>query len=223
MEFREELPRARKARGWSQEDLAARVGVSRQAVSKWETGDAAPDLQKLVALADALDMSLDTLCGREPPAPAAADTADPPAVLRAARGGKTRRAWLALCVLLAVCMAAGGMWWNGSRRSIVPAEDLTVFGYGFSSMGGSKLGFYFTPSVASEHYTYRVIFTDQEGGSATAEVPCVDGLCSGTVALDQSDVYSVTVSVSGGNRTVSIPVVSDLRFSNLGISWFPLV
>lgn len=217
MEFREELPRARKARGWSQEDLAARVGVSRQAVSKWEMGDAAPDLQKLVALADALDMSLDTLCGREPPAPAAADTADPPAVLRAARGGKARRAWLA------VCMAAGGMWWNGSRRSIVPAEDLTVFGYGFSSMGGSKLGFYFTPSVASEHYTYRVIFTDQEGGSATAEVPCVDGLCSGTVALDQSDVYSVTVSVSGGNRTVSIPVVSDLRFSNLGISWFPLV
>lgn len=38
MEFREELPRARKARGWSQEDLAARVGVSRQAVSKWEMG-----------------------------------------------------------------------------------------------------------------------------------------------------------------------------------------
>lgn len=38
MEFREELTRVRKARGWSREDLAARVGVSRQAVSKWETG-----------------------------------------------------------------------------------------------------------------------------------------------------------------------------------------
>lgn len=38
MEFNESLPRIRKARGLSQEQLAAQVGVSRQAVSKWETG-----------------------------------------------------------------------------------------------------------------------------------------------------------------------------------------
>ena len=66
MEFSKNLSRERKARGLSQEELAARLGVSRQAVSKWETGEAAPDLSKLLALADALDLPLDTLCGRTP-------------------------------------------------------------------------------------------------------------------------------------------------------------
>lgn len=64
-EFSKNLSRERKARGLSQEELAARLGVSRQAVSKWETGEAAPDLSKLLALRDALDLPLDTLCGRE--------------------------------------------------------------------------------------------------------------------------------------------------------------
>ena len=38
MTFSETLTSARKRRGWSQEELAARIQVSRQAVSKWETG-----------------------------------------------------------------------------------------------------------------------------------------------------------------------------------------
>ena len=54
MELKDILVQERKKRGWSQEELAARVQVSRQAVSKWETGDALPDLPKLLALADAL-------------------------------------------------------------------------------------------------------------------------------------------------------------------------
>ena len=41
------------------------IGYSDKTVSKWETGDAMPDLNKLLALADALEISLDVLCGRE--------------------------------------------------------------------------------------------------------------------------------------------------------------
>ena len=65
MTFNEILLQERKRRGLSQEDLAGIINVSRQAVSKWETGDALPDLPKLLALADALDLSLDALCGRK--------------------------------------------------------------------------------------------------------------------------------------------------------------
>ena len=43
----------------SQEELAARVGVSRQAVSKWELGEAAPDINKLLALARAFGVTTD--------------------------------------------------------------------------------------------------------------------------------------------------------------------
>ena len=52
MEFRERLYQLRKGRGISQEELAHTVGVSRQAVQKWEAGAATPDLGNLSALAD---------------------------------------------------------------------------------------------------------------------------------------------------------------------------
>ena len=51
MTFEERLVQLRKARGMSQEELAEKVGVSRQAVSKWETGAAEPSTSNLLALA----------------------------------------------------------------------------------------------------------------------------------------------------------------------------
>lgn len=72
MEFRERLYQLRKGRGISQEELAHTVGVSRQAVQKWEAGAATPDLSNLSALADYFAVSLDYLVrGIEPEKPAA--------------------------------------------------------------------------------------------------------------------------------------------------------
>lgn len=42
----------RKKNGWTQEDLAQKLGVSRQSVSKWESAGAIPDLKKIIQLAD---------------------------------------------------------------------------------------------------------------------------------------------------------------------------
>ena len=91
MEFRDMLVKARKEKGYNQEELAERIGVSRQAVSKWETGDAQPALAQLIALADALDISLDVLCGRAESTTATASTPtttpEPAATASAAPGG----------------------------------------------------------------------------------------------------------------------------------------
>ena len=57
----------RSRRGLSQEALAEQVGVSRQAVSKWETDAAAPELEKLVALARAFGVTTDQLLSEEIP------------------------------------------------------------------------------------------------------------------------------------------------------------
>jgi len=65
MTMGEKILNMRKARGWNQEELADRVGVSRQAVSRWESGTAKPDADKIIAICDLFGVSADYLLGRE--------------------------------------------------------------------------------------------------------------------------------------------------------------
>lgn len=65
MEFKDNLLQYRKEKGLSQEDLAIRCNVSRQAVSKWENGTANPDMENLKALSECLQISIDKLLGNE--------------------------------------------------------------------------------------------------------------------------------------------------------------
>lgn len=55
----------RKQAKLSQEMMAEKIGVSRQAITKWETGLGVPDLENLVAIADLFKLSLDELMGRD--------------------------------------------------------------------------------------------------------------------------------------------------------------
>ncbi|HKM34088.1 MAG TPA: helix-turn-helix transcriptional regulator [Lachnospiraceae bacterium] len=61
MEFQKKLYELRKQKGISQEELADKLNVTRQTVSKWELGDSTPDLEKLRMLSDFFDISLDEL------------------------------------------------------------------------------------------------------------------------------------------------------------------
>ncbi len=70
MEFNNRLYELRKQKGLSQEELANKVNVSRQTVSKWEIGDSTPDMEKLIALSDLFDISLDELMIGKVPAAA---------------------------------------------------------------------------------------------------------------------------------------------------------
>lgn len=57
----EKIIKLRKSRGWSQEELAERLNVSRQSVSKWESGISNPDLDKIVAMSALFGVSTDYL------------------------------------------------------------------------------------------------------------------------------------------------------------------
>ena len=59
--FNHNLIALRKLKKLSQEELAEQVGVSRQTLSKWETGESLPDIEKAKILADFLEVSLDDL------------------------------------------------------------------------------------------------------------------------------------------------------------------
>ena len=65
MKLNEKIIYSRKKAGMSQIDLADALGVSRQSVSKWETGESNPDITKLPALAKALGVSIDWLLSED--------------------------------------------------------------------------------------------------------------------------------------------------------------
>ena len=65
MSFGENLQTIRKKNQLSQEGLAEMLGVSRQAVSKWELGEGYPEVEKLMLLSKKLNISLDSLLGGE--------------------------------------------------------------------------------------------------------------------------------------------------------------
>ncbi len=74
MIFADKLIQLRKKSGWSQEELAEQLGVSRQAVSKWEGAQSIPDLDKVLALSRLFGVTTDYLLkdelGEAEPAPA---------------------------------------------------------------------------------------------------------------------------------------------------------
>ena len=67
IELGNRLAELRKQHGLSQEDLADKLGVSRQAISKWERGEASPDTDNLIELAKIYNISLDDLLGLDAP------------------------------------------------------------------------------------------------------------------------------------------------------------
>lgn len=65
MKIGEKIRKARKVQNLSQEDLAGEIGISVQAVSKWECGQSCPDIMYLPHIADYLEVSLDDLLREE--------------------------------------------------------------------------------------------------------------------------------------------------------------
>ena len=64
--FKDNLVQMRKLLQLTQEDLAEKLGVTRQSVAKWESGESIPDLDKCKQLADIFGVSLDNLANYEP-------------------------------------------------------------------------------------------------------------------------------------------------------------
>ena len=82
MTFGEKLQALRRKEGWTQEGLASRIGVSRQALGKWEQGAAVPDVENVLQLARLFHVTTDYLLMDELEAPEApqapAEASEPP-------------------------------------------------------------------------------------------------------------------------------------------------
>ena len=76
MALSEKLYTLRKKSGLSQEQLAERLSVSRQAISKWESGQSVPESDKLIVISNYFKVSLDYLLKEESAQPIPTETPD---------------------------------------------------------------------------------------------------------------------------------------------------
>lgn len=77
MNLADRIQQLRKSHGLSQEKLAEHLGVSRQAVTKWENGQSTPDVDKIIAMSDFFSVTTDYLLKgivQEAAAPASNET-----------------------------------------------------------------------------------------------------------------------------------------------------
>lgn len=147
MKLNEKIAYYRRDKKLSQEELAAQVGVSRQAVSKWELGEAAPDIGKLLALAKAFGVTTDHLLDEEaeperaapppredpvpPPPPPSAPGTNLPGFI-----GKMVRRWGWLGGLYLALEGAGLTLFGLFGRFMVSGFFRSMGGMGGFGMGG---------------------------------------------------------------------------------------
>ena len=127
MELREKLIRLRKERGLTQLELAEALDLSRQAVSRWETGLSMPGTDALIKLSRFYGLPLDYFAGGgegEPAESAAPDGAEEPP--RAARGMPSRAVLIATGAL-ALAAVALLLYWLGAEAP-VPAGLCALLG-----------------------------------------------------------------------------------------------
>ncbi|MDE5939757.1 MAG: helix-turn-helix domain-containing protein [Lachnospiraceae bacterium] len=137
MDFSEKLLTLRKARDLTQEELAEKLNVSRQSVSKWESGQAVPELDKIVALSTVFDVTTDYLLKSSEIDDLSVKTEmlekqQQQMLLREQRQQKIRECILygivVYLILLAVCFVEHNFFWEWDiwSPSIFMAEFLTA-------------------------------------------------------------------------------------------------
>jgi transcriptional regulator with XRE-family HTH domain len=94
MNLQKKIYECRRKAGLSQEALAEKIGVSRQAVSKWETGEATPELSTLVALAKEFGVSTDWLLSEEEMPRTEEALPEPPKTETPARKNRGAQYWI---------------------------------------------------------------------------------------------------------------------------------
>ena len=130
MTLREKLIVLRDRAGLSQMELAERLGVSRQAVSRWESGDTTPTMDKLKTLARIYGVSLDWLCSdaadRELPEAAKPEADRPPDDAPAGKEGEKKQKIRAIAIALAIVVIAFICVWFAARNMSNEADSTQI-------------------------------------------------------------------------------------------------
>lgn len=193
--FGERIASLRKARGMTQEALARKLGITNQAVSKWESDQCCPDIMQLPALADIFDISMDALFGRQKHALPEQQEQEPLTVIG-------ELPWEDNDDLHAVCFIG---------HKLVRYQDIPSLGgkrerfsYSFSCLGFDKAGprgnepvqLHYTGNVGNVYSDFSVYCSDT---TVQGNVQAGDAVSCGDVGGEVHAGDSVTCGSVNGN------------------------
>lgn len=123
----DQIRKYRKEKSLSQDELAEKLGVSRQSISLWENGQTQPTIENILALARIFNVSTDAILGNTEEVKSQAEEAATEEVVLGASEGKRRSGmWIIIVGAATVVILAGAvlLWMEtGKRRSGVPVES----------------------------------------------------------------------------------------------------
>lgn len=206
MNFSEKLIQLRKENGLSQEQLAEKLDISRQAISKWETGESQPDMSKLVILSDILKVSMDELSGKE------SEIIEKSPTVR--REKSFNVLWF---IIVFVGLFAGLLGGFFIHSAFVKNENTPIFDnlkissfsfYDVSSGNSSRtLQIVFSPSISNKDMSYQVIKTDSRGNTISYDAEYINGVCKCIIGADYYSGFTLTAVVSDKNNTYSAGLI----------------
>lgn len=234
--LKEKLPQLRKAQGLSQEQLAERLHVSRQAISKWETGDSAPDIEKLMRLGEIFQVSLDYLLTDAASSLPACSGGSAPATPAQRNPRPKRRLIIIAAIFLALGLALGLLL---ARAQALPdaaapqaAPDLALagdlvagFSHGFAygdneSEYTAEMQFSIIPSVSVAGLTAEYMLIDAEGKVSLHPAEREEGTAFlARIELELYKEYTLSVIFRAGGYEYSQPLLEMTAGSANSYTW----
>jgi len=124
MMLSEKIYTLRRKSGLSQEQLAEKIGVSRQAISKWEGGLSTPELEKIRALSDFFHVSIDELTREQGADNVSSDAEEKISIADSQE--KKNKTGVCLCLIGAVCLILFGVFMIMQPASIEQLNESSV-------------------------------------------------------------------------------------------------
>lgn len=207
MYFNESLSKYRKAAGISQEKLADMLGVSRQAVSKWETGETQPEMANLMAICRILNITPNELLGYDSKGN---EESKESATGENYKKKKRKSSNIIFAAGMIFLLIIFGICIFNTMTDPVPSplegrDRLEITGFDFEFKGGSEdnLILTFVPGLSSDELKYEVVRTDGSGDTQVYKADYSKGVCTCTVETIPNKKVIFTAKISDGDITLS--------------------
>lgn len=167
------IAKLRKEKGWTQEELGERLGVTNKTISRWETGTYMPGVEMLTLLGRELDVTLNELLeGRRLEGDDFRAAADERLAAAMLSPGERLRQWLVryggfAAVTLVLCMLLGTAVWAGRQYRQAHPEDVNTEHATFMHQTGSPEDILYLTLCREEYYIFSAGGEYLERGSFT--------------------------------------------------------